>query len=133
LGSEDGIREEETTIMGNYVDAFVLAVSRDNLDAYRELEETCGKIWREHGALEFIVCIADDVQPGKLTSFPQAVDLKPDEVVAISYVTYESREKRDEANAKIMADPRITGMDAANMPFDGKRMIWGGFKVLVRA
>ena len=118
--------------MGNYVDAFVLAVARDNLDAYRELEQTCGKIWREHGALDFIVCIADDVQPGELTSFPRAVDLKPDEVVIISYVTYESREKRDEANAKIMADPRI-GHDAANMPFDGKRMFWGGFKVLVRA
>jgi uncharacterized protein YbaA (DUF1428 family) len=118
--------------VAHYVDAFVLAVPRDNLDAYRKMAELGGKVWREHGALDYVECIADDVKPGKVTSFPQAVDVKEGEVVFFAYVTYASREKRDEVMAKVMADPRLSGMDPKDMPFDGMRMFWGGFKVFVQ-
>jgi len=114
-----------------YIDGFVLPLPRANLAAYRRLARKAGKIWREHGALEYRECIADDVQPGKLTSFPQSVKLKPDEVVIFAYVVYKSRAQRDRVNAKVMSDPRLAGMDAKSLPFDGKRMFWGGFKPLV--
>jgi uncharacterized protein YbaA (DUF1428 family) len=117
--------------MADYVDAYVLAVPRDKLDAYRRMAENAGKIWREYGALDFVECIADDVKPGKVTSFPQSVNLKEDEVVIFAYIVYPSREKRDEVNAKVMADPRLD-MDMKDMPFDGMRMFWGGFNVWVR-
>jgi uncharacterized protein YbaA (DUF1428 family) len=89
-------------------------------------------VWREHGALAFVECLADDVKPGKWTSFPQAVNLEPDETVVFSYIVYPSREERDRINALVMKDPRID-TDPAHMPFDGKRMIFGGFNVLVEA
>jgi uncharacterized protein YbaA (DUF1428 family) len=117
---------------GKYVDSFVVPVPKANLEAYRKQAQQAGEIWREYGALEFVECVADDVKPGETTSFPQAVKLKPDETVVFSWITFESREKRDEINAKVMADPRIK-MDPASMPFDGKRMFWGGFKTLVDA
>lgn len=115
----------------SYVDGFVLPVPIENLDAYRRMAEEAGNVWREYGALEFIECVADDVQPGEQTSFPQSVELRPGETVIFSWIRYRSREHRDEVNAKVMADPRIAGMDAKDMPFDGMRMFWGGFKVLV--
>lgn len=114
-----------------YVDGFVLPVPKDKLDAYRKLARKVGKIWKEYGALEYVECVADDVQPGKLTSFPQAVKLKPDEVVVFSWIVYASRAQRDKINAKVMADPRLASMDPKSMPFDGKRMFWGGFKPIV--
>ena len=115
-----------------YVDGFVLPVPKGNLDAYREMSTKAGKVWREHGALEYRECVADDVKPGELTSFPQSVMLKPDETVVFSWILYKSRAHRDEVNAKVMADPRITAMmDPEKMPFDAKRMIWGGFEVVV--
>jgi uncharacterized protein YbaA (DUF1428 family) len=116
-----------------YVDGFVVPVPKNNIEAYRELSAKSGAIWREHGALEFRECIADDVKPGKLTSFPQAVQLEPDETVAFSWIVYESRAARDEVNAKVMKDPRMADMmkPDAVMPFDGKRMIYGGFDMLV--
>jgi uncharacterized protein YbaA (DUF1428 family) len=114
-----------------YVDGFVLAVPKDKLDAYKELATLAGKVWKEHGAIDFIECVGDDVPYGELTSFPRAVQAKDDEVVIFSWITYESRQKRDEINAKVMADPRLK-MSAENSPFDGKRMIFGGFKPLVR-
>ncbi|QEI06051.1 DUF1428 domain-containing protein [Pigmentiphaga aceris] len=118
--------------MSRYVDGFVLPVPSANLDAYRQMAEQAGRIWMEHGALEYIECVADDVKPGKLTSFPQSVQLQEDEVVVFSWIVYESREKRDEINAKVMNDPRLASMmDPKNMPFDGKRMFFGGFKTLV--
>jgi uncharacterized protein YbaA (DUF1428 family) len=93
-----------------------------------------GKIWREHGALEYRECVADDVKPGKHTSFPQSVKLKPDEVVVFSWIVYASRAQRDRVNAKVMKDPRLADMmEPKNLPFDGKRMFWGGFKVIVKA
>ncbi|MFC3550202.1 DUF1428 domain-containing protein [Lysobacter cavernae] len=116
----------------SYVDGFVLAVPKKNLAAYRSMARKAGKVWREHGAIEYIECVADDVQPGKVTSFPQAVKLKPDEVVVFSWIVYKSRAQRDKINAKVMSDPRLASMmDPKKLPFDGKRMFWGGFKPIV--
>lgn len=115
-----------------YVDGFVLPVPKKKLQAYRRMAQKAGKVWRDHGALEFRECVADDVKPGKRTSFPQSVKLKRGETVFFSYIVYKSRKDRDRVNAKVMKDPRITGMgDMKDMPFDVKRMIYGGFKVLV--
>jgi uncharacterized protein YbaA (DUF1428 family) len=117
-----------------YVDGFILPLPKKNLEAYREMSRRCGAVWREHGALEYRECIADDVKPGKLTSFPQAVNLEDGEVVVFSYITYESREKRDEINEKVMKDPRLADiMSPEGMPFDGKRLVYGGFEVLLDA
>jgi len=117
-----------------YVDGFVVAVPKKNVDAYRSLAKKAGKIWREYGALEFRECIADDVKVGKWTSFPRAVKLKPNETVMFSYIVYKSRAQRDRINAKVMKDPRLAKMmNPKDMPFDGKRMIYGGFKVLLDA
>ncbi|RYG11005.1 MAG: DUF1428 domain-containing protein, partial [Burkholderiales bacterium] len=116
--------------MARYVDGFVVPVPADKLDAYRKLARKAGKIWREHGALEYVECVADDVKPGKATSFPQSVKLKADEVVVFSWITYASRKERDRINAAVMADPRLASMGPDNMPFDGKRMFWGGFKTM---
>jgi uncharacterized protein YbaA (DUF1428 family) len=116
----------------NYVDGFVVPVPKAQLAAYRRLARKAGQIWREHGALNYVECVADDVKPGKLTSFPQAVKLKPDEVVVFSWIVYPSRAQRDRINKKVMSDPRLAEMtDQKTMPFDGKRMFWGGFKTMV--
>jgi uncharacterized protein YbaA (DUF1428 family) len=115
-----------------YVDGYVLPVPKKNLQAYRRMAQKAGKVWRDHGALEFIECVADDVKPGKHTSFPQSVKLKPGETVVFSWIVFKSRSHRDRVNAKVMKDPRLANMmDPKAMPFDGKRMFWGGFKVLV--
>lgn len=118
--------------MPNYVDGFLLPVPKKNIAAYRKMARLGAKVWMEHGALEYVECIADDVKPGKWTSFPQAVKLKPNEVVWFSYIVYRSRRHRDQVNKKVMADPRFANMDPKKMPFDGKRMMWGGFKVSVK-
>lgn len=118
--------------MSRYVDGFVVPVPTDKLDAYRRIARKAGRIWREHGALEYIECVANDVKPGKLTSFPQSVKLKPGETVVFSWIVYASRKQRDSVNARVMSDPRMADMmDPKAMPFDGKRMFWGGFKTLV--
>jgi uncharacterized protein YbaA (DUF1428 family) len=117
--------------MAKYVDGFIVAVPKKNMDAYRKLSRKAGKIWMEYGALEYIDCVANDVKPGKTTSFPQAVKLKADEVVVFSWIAYKSRGARDRINKKVMADPRIKGMDPKSMPFDARRMIYGGFKTIV--
>ena len=117
--------------MSTYVDGFVVPVPKKNLAAYRSLARKAGKIWKEYGALEYVECVADDVKPGKSTSFPQSVKLKPDEVVVFSWIIYTSRAQRDKINAKVMKDPRLEGMDPKSLPFDGKRMFWGGFKTIV--
>src|SRR4051812_17929265 len=93
-----------------YVDGFVLPLPRNNVEAYREVANKCGKIWREHGALQFRECIADDVKPGKLTSFPQSVNLEDNETVIFSWIVYESRAHRDQVNDKVMKDPRMAEM-----------------------
>jgi uncharacterized protein YbaA (DUF1428 family) len=118
--------------MARYVDGFVLPVPKRNLDAYRRQARKAGKIWREHGALEYRECVADDVKVGKLTSFPQSVKRKRDETVVFSWIVFKSRAHRDRVNATVMKDPRLADMmDPKAMPFDSKRMIYGGFSVLV--
>jgi len=116
----------------NYVDGLVLPVPRKNLARYRQMAKKCGKVWREHGALRYVESVADDVKPGKHTSFPQSVKLKRGEVVVFSYIVYKSRKQRDRVMAKVMKDPRLQKfMNPKAMPFDGKRMFWGGFKAIV--
>jgi uncharacterized protein YbaA (DUF1428 family) len=118
--------------MTRYVDGFVLPVPKKNLDAYRRMARKAGKVWIEHGALQYTECIADDVKPGKVTSFPQSVKLKDGETVIFSWIVYKSRKHRDSVNAKVMADKRLASMmDPKALPFDGKRMFWGGFKTLI--
>jgi uncharacterized protein YbaA (DUF1428 family) len=119
--------------MAAYVDGFVVPVPKRNVAAYRRMSRRAGKVWREHGALDYVECVAEDVKPGKLTSFPQAVKLKPGEIVWFSWIMYKSRAHRDRVNARVMKDPRLADMmDPKALPFDGKRMFWGGFKVAVR-
>lgn len=111
----------------SYVDGFVLAVPKARLDDYKKLATTAGAVWKEHGALAYVECIGDDVPYGEVTSFPRAVQAKEDEIVVFSWIVYESRQSRDAVMAKVMADQRLQP-DGATMPFDGKRMIFGGFQ-----
>jgi uncharacterized protein YbaA (DUF1428 family) len=118
----------------HYVDGFVVPVPRKNLKAYKRMATKASKVWRDHGALEVVECLADDVKKGKWTSFPRSVKLKPGEVVVFSYIVYKSRKDRDRVMGKVMKDPRLADMmNPKEMPFDGKRMIWGGFKTMVEA
>ena len=117
-----------------YVDGFFVPVPKKSVEAYRRIARKAGKVWRDHGALEFKECIADDVKKGKWTSFPRSVKLKPNETVVFSYIVYKSRAHRDRVMAKVMKDKRLANMmDPKAMPFDAKRMIFGGFKILVDA
>ena len=119
--------------MGHYVDGFVTPVPKRRVNEYKRLARKAGKVWREHGALDYVECIADDVSVGKRTSFPRSVKLKADEVVWFSYIVYKSSRHRDQVMKKVMADPRLASMiNAKDMPFDGKRMFWGGFRTVVR-
>jgi len=117
----------------SYVDGFIVPIPKKNLAAYRRMAKKAGKVWREHGALAFRECVAEDVKVGKLTSFPRSVKLKPGETVAFSWIEFKSRAHRDKVNAKVMKDPRLAKMMKPTnpMPFDGKRMIYGGFETLV--
>ena len=114
-----------------YVDGFVVPVPKNKLAAYRKLASKAGKTWMKYGALSYMETVADDVKPGKSTSFPQSVKLKEWETVIFSWITYKSRKHRDQVNAKVMKDPVMTSFDPKTAPFDGKRMFWGGFKKLV--
>jgi len=118
--------------MGQYVDGFVLPVPKKRMAEYRRMARLAGRIMRELGALQYVETVADDVKPGKWTSFPQSVKLKPGETVVFSYVVYKSRRDRDRINKAFMNDPRLKKyMDPKAMPFDGKRMFWGGFRSFV--
>jgi uncharacterized protein YbaA (DUF1428 family) len=115
-----------------YVDGFIVPLPKKNLAAYRAMAKKAGKVWREHGAIDYKECLADDVKKGKWTSFPRSVKQKPSETVVFSYIVYKSRKDRDRVLAAVMKDPRLAKMmDPKKMPFDGKRMIYGGFKVIV--
>lgn len=117
-----------------YVDGFVVPVPKKKLAAYKKMASKMSKICLELGALEYVECVADDVKPGKHTSFPQSVKLKAGEIVVFAYVVYKSRAHRDKVNKIVMSDPRVKKLcDPKTMPFDGKRMFWGGFKVIVKA
>ena len=116
----------------SYVDGFVVPVPKKNLKKYLTIAKKAGRVWKDHGALDYIEAIADDVKPGKWTSFPQSVKLKKNETVIFSYIVYKSRSHRDRVMKKVMSDPRLAKMmDPKKMPFDGKRMIWGGFKAAI--
>ncbi len=109
-----------------YVDGFIVPVPKDKKEEYRKMAELGQKVWKEHGAIDYVECFGDDVPYGELTSFPRAVQAKDDEIVVFSWIVYRSREERDAINKKVMNDPRMTG-SMETMPFDGKRMIFGGF------
>jgi uncharacterized protein YbaA (DUF1428 family) len=117
-----------------YVDGFIVAVPKKNLQAYVRMAKKAGKVWREHGALDYREWVAEDVKVGKRTSFPRSVKLKPDETVVFSWITYKSRAHRGRVNKKMMADKRLADMmNPKTLPFDAKRMIYGGFESLVKA
>lgn len=115
----------------HYVDGFVIPVPKKKVQAYRRIALKAGKIWREHGALEVRECVGDDLAVKGLVPFPRRLKLKPGETVVFSWIVYKSRAHRDRVNAKVMKDPRMAGMDPTTVPFDMKRMLYGGFKVLV--
>ena len=118
----------------SYVDGFVIPVPKNKMKAYLAMARKAGKVWKDHGALAFHESVADDVKVGKWTSFPQSVKLKAGETVIFSWITYRSRAHRDRVNSKVMKDPRLAKMmNPKALPFDGKRMIFGGFKILVAA
>lgn len=119
--------------MPNYIDSFILPVPEAKLEDYRALAEKMGKLWKSCGALEYHEFVADDVKSGKLTSFPQSVQAEDGELVVVSYITYKTREHRDEVMAKVMGDPAMKEMNPKDMPFDAMRMFWGGFKNIVSA
>ena len=116
-----------------YVDGYVLPVPKKELQTYRRIAQKAGKIWREHGALEYRECVGDDLEAKWGTPFPRVVRTKPGETVVFSWIVFKSRAHRDRVNAKVMKDKRLANMDPASMPFDLKRMAYGGFKVLVEA
>jgi uncharacterized protein YbaA (DUF1428 family) len=115
----------------SYVDGFVIPVSKDKLDAYREMAQRGSEVWLEHGALHYVECIGDDVPYGELTSFPRAVQAKEDEVIVFSWIVYADKATRDAVMKKVMEDPRLADY-MTNMPFDGKRMIFGGFEPFIQ-
>jgi uncharacterized protein YbaA (DUF1428 family) len=118
--------------MARYVDGFVVPVPKRKMTAYRKMARTAGRVWRELGALEYVECAADDVSIGKVTSFPRSVKLKAGETVVFSYIVYKSRADRDRITRKVMKDSRLAKMmDLKNLPFDAKRMFWGGFRTIV--
>jgi uncharacterized protein YbaA (DUF1428 family) len=118
----------------NYVDGFVVPVPKKKLSAYRRMAKKAGKVWRDHGALAFHESVADDVKVGKWTSFPRSVKLKKGETVVFSWIVYKSRAHRDRVLKNVMADKRLAKMmNPKAMPFDAKRMIYGGFKIMVEA
>ncbi len=118
--------------MGNYVDGFVLPIPKKNVAAYKKVAKIAGKIWMKHGALAYFECMGDDVPEGKITSFSKSVKLKPDEVVFFSWIVYKSKADRNKILKLVMKDPKISNMGPDCMPFDGKRMIYGGFRPMVK-
>ena len=119
--------------MAHYVDGFVLPVPKKNVATYRRIAQKAGKIWREHGALDYKECIGDDLNVKCGLPFPQGISIKAGETVMFSFIVYKSRAHRDSVNKKVMADPRINAMSPKDMPFDCKRMLYGGFKTIVEA
>jgi uncharacterized protein YbaA (DUF1428 family) len=115
-----------------YVDGFVLPIPKKNLQTYRRMAQKAGRVWREHGALEYRECVGDDLDVKGMKTFPRQIKPKPGETVVFSWIVFKSRSHRDRVNAKVMKDPRLADMmDPKSMPFDAKRMVYGGFKVLV--
>jgi uncharacterized protein YbaA (DUF1428 family) len=116
-----------------YVDGFVVPVPKARLEEYREFSKKASALWKKRGALSYVEAVADDVKAGEVTDFQRSVKLHEDEVVVFSWITYKSREDRDRINKEVMDDPSMKDMDPSKMPFDGKRMVMGGFKTIVEA
>ncbi len=114
-----------------YVDGYVIPIAADKVDQYRKIARFCGKIWREHGALEYRECVADDLDVGFGTPFPKLAKIKPGETVLFSYVVFRNRKHRDSVNAKVMKDPRMDTIPKDDLPFNVKRISFGGFKPIV--
>jgi uncharacterized protein YbaA (DUF1428 family) len=119
--------------MAHYVDGFVIPIPKKNLNAYRRMAQQAGKIWRDHGALEFRECVGDDLNIKMGKPFPRGIETKPGETVIFSYIVFKSRADRDRVNARVLKDPRLAKMMGQAMPFDAKRMLYGGFKTIVEA
>jgi uncharacterized protein YbaA (DUF1428 family) len=120
--------------MAHYIDGFVIPLPKKNVNAYRRMAQKAGKVWRDHGALEFRECVGDDLNIKMGLSFPRGIKTRPGETVLFSYIVYKSRAHRDRVNARVMKDPRLAKMmDPKAMPFDVKRMMYGGFKTIVEA
>jgi uncharacterized protein YbaA (DUF1428 family) len=120
--------------MAQYVDGYVLPMPKKNVEAYRRMAQKAAKVWRDHGALEYRECVGDDLKVKMGKSFPSRMNVKPGETVVFSWVVFKSRAHRNSVNKKVMKDPRLAEMmDEKAMPFDVKRMVYGGFKVLVEA
>jgi uncharacterized protein YbaA (DUF1428 family) len=118
--------------MARYVDGYVLPVPKKNIDAYRRIAQKAGRVWREHGALEYRECVGDQLNVKWGPTFPRQMKIKTGETVVFSWIVFKSRAHRDRVNAKVMKDPRLANMmDPKSMPFDAKRMLYGGFKVIV--
>jgi len=116
-----------------YVSSWIVPVPKKKLDEYKAKARKMGKLWKEHGALDYVECVGDNIDPGKVTSFPRSVMLKRTETVVLAWLTFTSRAHHDRVMGKAMADPRMQKlMNAKDMPFDGKRMFWGGFEVMVK-
>jgi uncharacterized protein YbaA (DUF1428 family) len=119
--------------MARYVDGFVLPLPTKNIEAYRRMAQKAAKVWREHGALEYRECVGEDLDVKMGMPFPRKIKLKPGETLVFAWIVYKSRAHRDRVNAKVMKDPRLAMDDSKQMPFDVKRMMYGGFEVLVEA
>lgn len=120
--------------MSKYIDGFVLPLPKDKIEAYRKISEKAGEIWKEHGALEYIECVGDDLDIKDMLTFPKLADAGPGDTVVFAWIVYESREHRDAVNAKVMEDPRMQDpeiCDPAKQAFDCRRMAYGGFKTIV--
>ena len=116
-----------------YVDGYVLPLPTKNLAAYRRMARTAAKVWRDHGALEYRECVGEDLKVKWGTTFARNLELKRGETVIFAWIVFKSRAHRDRVNAKVMKDPRLNMQDMKDMPFDDKRMVYGGFKVIVEA
>lgn len=119
--------------MSHYVDGFVIPIPKEKIEAYRQIAEEAGKVWKEYGALEYYECVGDDLDVKDMVPFPHLADAKQDETVVFSWILFKSREHRDEVNEKVISDPRIKSMMGDSMPFDCQRMAYGGFKSIVEA
>jgi uncharacterized protein YbaA (DUF1428 family) len=119
--------------MANYVDGYVFPIPKKSVEHYRRIAQTAGRVWREHGALQYFECVGDDLKSKWGVAFPKRVRTRPGETVVFSWVVFRSRAHRDRVNAKVMKDPRIANMDMTSMPMDPKRMTYGGFRVIVQA
>ena len=119
--------------MPKYVDGYVLPIPKKNVTAYRRMAQRASKVWRDHGALQYFECVGEDLQAAFGTPFPQQMKLKPGETVVFAFIIFKSRAHRDRVNAKVMKDPRLASMMNEPMPFDSKRMLYGGFASIVEA